>query len=117
METGCDYAISVTSFAYPIWRALKINNHNRLEMIQPEFASSRSQDLQESYHDAGQFYWGRGQAWLDQVPILGDRTVASIIPRQRVHDIDTIEDFECAEWVFRAMQLKQGNGGANGAAG
>ncbi|RKX24313.1 MAG: pseudaminic acid cytidylyltransferase, partial [Candidatus Zixiibacteriota bacterium] len=60
----CDYAFSVTSYAFPIQRAIRITSEQRVEMFQPEHFMTRSQDLEEAYHDAGQFYWGTALAWL-----------------------------------------------------
>lgn len=59
VEAGCDYVFSVTSFPFPIQRAIRINAAGRVEMFYPEHFNTRSQDLEEAYHDAGQFYWGR----------------------------------------------------------
>jgi N-acylneuraminate cytidylyltransferase len=100
----CDYAFSVTSFAFPIQRAIRITQRQRIEMFQPKHFMTRSQDLEESYHDAGQFYWGRTQAWLDEKPLFSNHSAPLILPRHRVQDIDTPEDWQRAEWLFRAMR-------------
>ena len=102
-STGCDYAFSVTSYAFPIQRAVRITEGNRVAMFNPEHFNTRSQDLVEAFHDAGQFYWGRAQAWLDSLPIFSSDTVPVVLPRHRVQDIDTQEDWERAEWMFRAL--------------
>ena len=80
-------------------------------MFAPEHAGTRSQDLEEAWHDAGQFYWGRAQAWLDGVSIYASGAGLPI-PRHRVQDIDTEEDWIRAEWMFRAQRAAQGNHGA-----
>lgn len=103
LETGADYAFSVTSYAFPIQRAIHVTDGGRVGMFHPEHVHTRSQDLQEAWHDAGQFYWGRLSAWTSQVPILGRGSVAVRLPRYRVQDIDTAEDWERAEWMFRAL--------------
>lgn len=103
-ESGGDFAFSVTSFPFPIQRAIRINTRGRVEMFQPEHFNTRSQDLEEAYHDAGQFYWGQTDAWLQQRPIFGQASVPVLLPRHRVQDIDTSEDWERAEWMFKAMQ-------------
>lgn len=103
-NTGADYAFSVTSYAFPIQRAIRITNDNRVEMFQPEHVNTRSQDLPEAWHDAGQFYWGQAQAWLDAKPLFSQGSVPVPLPRHRVQDIDTPEDWERAEWLFKAMQ-------------
>ena len=51
-RSGADYAISVTSYAFPIQRAIRITPDQRVEMFQPEHFSTRSQDLDEAWHDA-----------------------------------------------------------------
>jgi pseudaminic acid cytidylyltransferase len=100
----CDYVFSVTSFPFPIQRAIRIIQEQRVEMFQPEHFITRSQDLEEAYHDAGQFYWGTAQAWLDEKPLFSNRSVPLILPRHRVQDIDTLEDWQRAEWLFKALQ-------------
>lgn len=107
-ERGASYAFSVTSFPYPIQRALRITESGGVAMFSPEYAGARSQDLEEAWHDAGQFYWGTAQAWLDKRPVFGERSVPVCLPRHRVQDIDTTEDWVRAEWLFRAM-TGQGN--------
>ena len=96
-QSGADFAFSVTSFAFPIQRAINLRSDGRIDMIDPSQFQTRSQDLPEAYHDAGQFYWGTKAAWLSGAPIFGSRSVPVILPRYRVQDIDTPEDWEVAE--------------------
>jgi N-acylneuraminate cytidylyltransferase len=103
-ETKSDYAFAITSYAFPIQRAIKLNEQGRIEMFQPENFNTRSQDLDEAYHDAGQFYWGRAQAWLTDKPMFSKDSVPIILPRSRVQDIDTPEDWERAEQMFMVNQ-------------
>lgn len=103
-----DYAFSVTSYAFPIQRALRLTPQGRVAMFQPENFHTRSQDLEEAWHDAGQFYWGRAEAWLKGLPIFSEHAVPVILPRHRVQDIDTPEDWQRAEWLFKAWQAEQG---------
>lgn len=97
------YAFSATRYAFPIQRALKINQQDRVEMFHPEHLNTRSQDLEEAYHDAGQFYWGKAQAFLNKEPIFGFNSKAILLPRKRVQDIDTQEDWELAEALYRVI--------------
>lgn len=99
-----DYCVPVTSFPFPIQRAVRLTREGRMEMFAPDRLTTRSQDLEEAYHDAGQFYWGRTGAVLDDVPIFGSRTVPLIIPRWRVQDIDTPEDWERAELLYEILK-------------
>jgi pseudaminic acid cytidylyltransferase len=102
-ETGASFAFTATSFAFPIQRAMRLLPTGRVEMFQPEHALTRSQDLEEAYHDAGQFYWGTAAAWRSGKPIIGPDAAAVILPRHRVQDIDTMEDWVRAEAMFKAM--------------
>jgi pseudaminic acid cytidylyltransferase len=103
-DTGSDFAFSVTSYAFPIQRAIKLTQEGRVEMFQPENFNTRSQDLEEAWHDAGQFYWGRAEAWLTGKPIFSANAAPVMLPRHRVQDIDTPEDWVRAEWMFKALQ-------------
>jgi N-acylneuraminate cytidylyltransferase len=79
-------------------------------MFQPEHFTTRSQDLEDAWHDAGQFYWGRAKAWTSGRPIFGPDSIPVRLPRHRVQDIDTLEDWQRAEWMLRAMTSTQDAG-------
>ncbi|MFH6564786.1 pseudaminic acid cytidylyltransferase [Pseudomonas kulmbachensis] len=106
LDTGSDFAFSVTSYAFPIQRAIRLNAEGRVEMFNPEHFNTRSQDLEEAFHDAGQFYWGKADAWLQGRMIFSPASVPVALPRHRVQDIDTPEDWVRAEWLFKAMQAE-----------
>lgn len=99
-----DFAFPVTDFAAPIFRSFRQTEEGGVEMFYPEYYLTRSQDLPVALHDAGQFYWGRPQAWIEQRPVFDRRSVPIIIPRWRVQDIDTSEDWIRAELMFRAFE-------------
>lgn len=103
MQSDADFAFAVTTFPYPIQRALKRTANNRMAMFQPEHRLTRSQDLEEAYHDAGQFYWGRTRAFLKDRPTFSDASIPIVLPRSRVQDIDTLEDWRRAELMFEAL--------------
>lgn len=103
-NTGSSYAFSVTSYAFPIQRAIRLTGAGRVEMFNPEHFNTRSQDLEEAYHDAGQFYWGQADAWVEGRPIFAEFSAPVGLPRHRVQDIDTLEDWDRAEWMFKALQ-------------
>lgn len=99
------FAFSVTSFRFPIQRALRVTSNGAVEAIFPEHIFTRSQDLEEAYHDAGQFYWGRSEAFLNDSVLFSPASLAVILPRHLVQDIDTPQDWVEAEFMFRAQQL------------
>ncbi|MDU3814911.1 MAG: pseudaminic acid cytidylyltransferase [Pantoea sp.] len=106
-KNALDYAFSVTSYAFPIQRALKIDSKGEIAMFSPEHYGTRSQDLTEAYHDAGQFYWGTAEAWLNNKPIFLSRAAPVILPRKRVQDIDTAEDWERAEQLYHLLKEEE----------
>ena len=97
------FVFAATSFPYPVQRALQLNDEGRVSFIDPGASMSRSQDLKEAYHDAGQFYWGTLGAWKMKKNIL-DSGRPLLIPRWRAQDIDTEEDWIHAELLFQAIQ-------------
>jgi pseudaminic acid cytidylyltransferase len=100
----CSYAFSVTDFPAPIFRAFRVIEGGGVEMFFPEYFDTRSQDLPKAWHDAGQFYWGRAEAWLRGERIFGPRSVAVPLPRRRVQDIDEPEDWLLAEAKFTSLR-------------
>jgi pseudaminic acid cytidylyltransferase len=105
VKTTSDYAFSVTSYPFPIQRSLRISSEERINMIYPENFNTRSQDLEDTYHDAGQFYWGRISAWIANKVIFSPESAAILLPRHKVQDIDTMEDWLRAELMFHAWKL------------
>jgi len=79
-------------------------------MFEPSQFQVRSQDLPEAFHDAGQFYWGTRDAWLSGAPIFGSKSAPVFLPRYRVQDIDTPEDWKQAELIMEVLRnsLKHG---------
>lgn len=98
-----DFAFSVTSFAFTIFRALKQNPDGTISMLWPENELKRSQDLPEAWHDAGQFYWGRPHSFSKCQAVFSTRSYPVVIPRRLVQDIDTPEDWCVAESMFTAL--------------
>jgi pseudaminic acid cytidylyltransferase len=106
-EHGLTSVYSVTTFPAPIFRALKITETGRLKMIWPENMDTRSQDLSEAYHDAGQFYWADAKKFRKAKRFQSDNAMPIVIPRYLVHDIDTLEDWETAEKFYFAFKYNQ----------
>ena len=103
-ESKTDYCFSATSFTFPIQRAIRITRDDKVEMFYPEYFNVRSQDLEEAYHDAGQFYWGKAQAFKDELLIFSEVATSYILPRYLVQDIDTKEDWIRAEAMYKTLQ-------------
>lgn len=108
-DTDRSFVFSVTSYGFPIQRAVRINGSGGIEAFDERHFSTRSQDLEPYYHDAGQFYWGRTQSFLDDVVMFSPAALPLILPRFLVQDIDTEEDWERAELMYRAYMQRPEN--------
>lgn len=108
LESGSwDYVFSVTEFAASVFRAFKQTSDGGLEMFFPAYFEARSQDLPATFHDAGQFYWGRPEAWLNAKRIFSKMSASVVIPRSRSQDIDTPEDWGFAELLFKISNQQE----------
>lgn len=101
------YAFTATDFAAPIFRSFKRHADGGVEMFFPEHFTTRSQDLPQTLHDAGQFYWGRPTAWIEGKRFFDRHSFPIIIPRWRVQDIDNEDDWMRAEIIAPVIM---GNG-------
>jgi len=99
-EKEVSSVFSVTTFPFPILRALKMTENGHLAMFWPEFEMRRSNDLPEAYHDAGQFYWMDSRKFLETKRVYTADALPVILPRYLVQDIDTAEDWETAEMMY-----------------
>ena len=98
-----DYVISVSEFPSSPQRALILDTANRPTMVQPNHFTTRSQDLDAHFYDAGQFSFGKTDAWLKGKPSFLANTRAIKIKKYSSVDIDTEEDFAFAEklWTLK----------------
>jgi N-acylneuraminate cytidylyltransferase len=98
------FAFSVCDFGFPVQRALTLDGQGALTALYPEFRNTRSQDLPEAFQDAGQFYWGRSEAWLRGEVLYSPASLPVILPRYLVQDIDTPQDWKRAEYLYAALK-------------
>ena len=100
---GSQYVMTVVEYPHAIQRALRITEDEMATPVSPEFALKRTQDLDRRFHDAGQFYWGKADAWRQLRPVL-DSVKAYVLPQGSVVDIDTEDDWLLAEWIHAAIR-------------
>ncbi|MBY0575392.1 MAG: pseudaminic acid cytidylyltransferase [Gallionellaceae bacterium] len=96
------YSFPVTEFPSAIQRALRRLPNGQMQPLYPEYELTRTQDLEPAYHDAGQFYWGKPDAWLTNNKIHRSG-IGLPIPNWRVVDIDTPDDWVRAEILYAAF--------------
>jgi N-acylneuraminate cytidylyltransferase len=98
INNDIDIIYPITPFSYPILRSLIIDENGLIQMKWPEYLKSRSQDLQEFYHDCGQWYWYNGKAL---VLSRFEKIKPIIINNIDVQDIDNEEDWKIAELKYK----------------
>ena len=102
-ESRADCVLPVAAFSFPPQRGMAIRD-GKAVYVQPQMRDVRSQDLEPMYHDAGQFYFFRTAPFLETGVLVGDNTVAIVLPQSQVQDIDNPEDLEVAAWKYRFLQ-------------
>lgn len=103
------YAGAIVRYSHPIQRALEKSPGGRISLLEPDLASTRTQDLSTRWHDAGQFYWGRASAWSNRVPYFSS-ALGVELPSWRAQDIDDEDDWIRAEAIFRGLTPDQTDG-------
>ena len=101
-EQDADFIYPITEYAHPVQRAMRQLPGGRMQFLSPTYELTRTQDLEKTYHDAGQFYWGKASAWLAHKKMHTDG-LGLAIPNWRVVDIDSTDDWRRAELIFHAM--------------
>lgn len=102
-----DSVMAVTQFSFPPMRGMYIRD-KYLKYCHPECSRVRSQDLEPVYHDCGQFYCMKTEAFLREKKLVTERTKGFLIPESEVQDIDTLEDWKMAELKFERMYQREG---------
>lgn len=88
------------AYSYPIQRALHIVD-GKISMLQPQYLKSRSQDLEPTYHDAGQFYVCTVDAFMETKSLWGNHTAGLVLSELEVQDLDTLTDWTLAEMKYK----------------
>ena len=104
ISSNLSYVLSATEYTFPIQRSFKMKQNKTVKLFFPEHYHSRSQDLEKSYHDAGQFYWGTVNTWMMEKDIYTDKTAPYLLPAWRVQDIDTYDDLKHAEILYEIIE-------------
>lgn len=97
-----DSVFPVLRFSYPVQRCLRMEE-GRIGMVWPEYARSRSQDLEPRYHDSGQFYCMWTEEFRKQKRLFAANSGAVVLSEMEVQDIDTEEDWTLAEVKYRML--------------
>lgn len=94
----------IVPFSYPVWRGLKKEEDGQVNMVWPEYLNSRSQDLKEIYHDAGQWYWFKIEPMKKRKKLFNENTGSIVLNPLEVQDIDNLSDWNIAELKYGYLQ-------------
>jgi pseudaminic acid cytidylyltransferase len=103
-STATDFVYPVVEYPHPIFRSMRKSKSGKMEFVYPEHELTRTQDLENVFHDAGQFYWGKAEAWRGLKKMHTDG-IGMEIPSYRVVDIDTEDDWKRAEMLSQSKLL------------
>jgi pseudaminic acid cytidylyltransferase len=109
LKNKLDCVFSVLKYGFPIQRAMKINERDKIEMIDGSKINTRSQDLQPSFHDAGQFYALNVNSFLQKQKLWTNNTGCLEINELEAQDIDTETDWKLAELKYKLLSDEKGN--------
>lgn len=99
-----DASFTLVQYSYPVQRSLKKNADGLVEMNFPQYYDARTQDLEPIYHDAGQFYFIKTQAFRDEFTLWCKRTAPLILSELEVQDLDTLTDWQLAEMKYKLVR-------------
>ncbi|MCR5249568.1 MAG: pseudaminic acid cytidylyltransferase [Lachnospiraceae bacterium] len=108
-DSDADTLLPVVSFSYPPQRALVIRD-GCLVFKHPEHLTTRSQDLEKHYHDAGQFYTFRTAAFKKNGNIMQGKILPLVLDELEVQDIDTEDDWRLAEMKYALLHGENEDG-------
>jgi len=103
LEKKADSVMPIIKFSYPIQRALRNTENSHIEYFWPENGNKRSQDLEKSYHDAGQFYWIKTDVLLSYKSLVAKNTIGFEISELEAQDIDEESDWKLAEIKYQLL--------------
>lgn len=106
MASEADYGFPVCAFPSAPQRALRRDSAGRVRPLDDAYENTRTQDLEPAFFDAGQFYWGKAQAWLARKSVHANG-FARVTDWLSCVDIDTPEDWMRAEILFRALHSER----------
>ena len=101
-----EFMISATKFKYSVRRSFEVDKNNKMKMLFPKMYNKRSQEIKETFHDAGQFFWAKADTIIKKKRVFTKKSLIYKIPSNRVIDIDTYEDWKFAEYVYKYLNNK-----------
>ena len=106
LRSGADSVVSLCRAQHhPFWMKKVVDGRVYPLMNEDEQTYTRRQDLPPVYQLNGALYVTRRKVLLEENRVLGDNTLAYIMPQERSIDIDTRTDLKLAEVLLKETVL------------
>jgi pseudaminic acid cytidylyltransferase len=102
-----DYVVTVSRAVAAPERLFLIGENGGINLKYPQHETTRTQDLAPTFYDAGQFYWGKKSSWVAAKSILSDNSTILELPRESAIDIDTIDDWQYSELMYKSLRKQE----------
>lgn len=99
-----DFVFAAKYYDHPIEKAFFVSQDGELKRFFFEKKYDRTQDLIQALHDAGQFYWGKTNAFVENKDVISENSRPFILPNYLVYDLDTIEDWKRLEITAKIIE-------------
>lgn len=96
-----DYVFPAIEFSSPVERGLQKSKSGQVKFTHEEYLNVRTQDIEASFHDAGQFYFGKTEAWINKKPILNGNSTFIELNKYEVLDVDNFQDWEFMDKLLK----------------
>ena len=93
----------VCQYSHPIDRSFKLTDQGLIQPNNEVILKKRTQDIEINYHDAGQFYFGNKQIFLDKEKLISKNSIGLVVSNRFVCDIDDENDWALAEFQYQAF--------------
>ncbi|WP_167341841.1 pseudaminic acid cytidylyltransferase [Nonlabens sp. SY33080] len=103
VKNDFDTVFPIIKFGFPIQRALKLSESGKIEFFNKEHQNTRSQDLEPTFHDAGQYYWFNVIRCLEAKTLITQNCGSVIIKETEGQDIDNEIDWKLAEIKYELL--------------
>ena len=102
-----DSLIPVVKYSFPIQRALIQDSDGYIKYREPEYSKTRSQDLTETYHDVGMFYFAKTKKILEKQNLFCKKSVFYEMQESQIQDIDNESDWKMAEIKYKMQNCAE----------
>ena len=99
LSKKADYCLAVTEYPYSPFFAFDLMRDCKINRRWPDLFKLPPWEKPKVVVDNGSIYWAKATSFFESGELEGKNAVGYMMPRLKSVDIDTIEDFELAEFI------------------